>query len=135
MRFLFSVLFLLGASSAFAVDFVPGIAVTDAGRIADSSATRFFAFYIPADTDPNSVSADVQKNLLGAAKGKVGLAIIGPDYALNAKILLAALEAAPTGSLAGATIFYVNGGDAEEALSSAAAIAGAIFRSTKYSGK
>jgi hypothetical protein len=96
---------------------------------------RFFVFYIPADTAPDSVSADLQKNLSGAAKEKVGLAIIGPDYALNAKILQSALEAAPSGSLAGATILYVNGGEEVEALSNAAALAGATFRSTRYSGK
>lgn len=131
----FFLLFILITHSAFAVDFIPSIAANDAGKMLASDAMEFFVFYIPAETSPDSVSAEIKNNLSSAAKNKVGLAIIGPDYALNAEILQSALDAAPSGSLTGATIVYVNGGETTETLNRAASVAGATFRATQYSGE
>ena len=135
MRLLLGGVLLSAVAIAFAAEFVPGIAVRDAGRIADAEAPKMYAFYIPAGTAPESVATTIQKNLTDAAKAKAALAIIGPDFSLNAKILGGVLQTVPNGSLQGATILYVNGGEDVEELAKAAAAAGATFRSTKYSGK
>jgi hypothetical protein len=120
---------------AVAGQFVPGVAVSDAGKIADEKRQEFFAYFIPAGSASESTSAEVSKHLSGAAKAKANLAVFGPDYALNAKILKGALQGAAKGSLDGATILYVNGGEDVEELKSLATVAGAAFRSTAYSAQ
>lgn len=134
IRFLLAGMIALLATPGLAADFVPGIAVHDAGKIADPEATQFFAFYIPAGTLPETVVADIKKNLVQAARTQASLAIIGPDYALNAKILGGVLQSAPEGLLKGARILFVNGGEDVDELGRLAARAGASFRATKYSG-
>jgi hypothetical protein len=135
MRTLLCIVFFVFASSALAVDFVPGVAVNSAGKIADADKTKFSAYYIPAGTKPDAVLKDVRMSLAQAAQEKANLAIIGPDYALNAAILKAALQGAPKGILQGATILLVNGGEDTQDLTAAAALAGAAFRATPYSAE
>jgi hypothetical protein len=135
MRLLLAGALLFVASVGFAADFPPEIAVEDAGSIADPAALQFNAFYIPAGTPPAAVTDDIKKALVVAASAKGSLAIIGPDYALNARILGGILQTAPKDLLKGATILFVNGGEDTEELKKVAAAAGAIFRAAKYSGK
>ena len=135
MRFLLAGALLVVLSVGFAAEFQPGIAVSDAGSIADPGASKFNAFYIPAGTSPADVFDSIKKALVEAAIAKGSLAIIGPDYALNAKILGGILQTAPKDLLKGATILFVNGGEDTEELKKVATAAGAIFRATKYSGK
>lgn len=135
MRPLLAVALLVVAGTGVAADFKPGIAVNDAGSIADPDSSKFNAFYIPAGTPPADVTDQIKKSLVEASIAKSGLAIIGPDYALNAKILGDILHTAPKGLLKGATILFVNGGEDTEELKKAASAAGAVFRATKYSGK
>jgi hypothetical protein len=135
MRTLLCIVFFLFTSSAQAADFVPGIAVASAGKIADPDKSRFSAYYIPAGTKPDAVLTDVRMSLAQAAHEKANLAVIGPDHALNGVILKAALQGAPKGVLQGATILFVNGGEDTQDLNAAAALAGAAFRATPYSPK
>jgi hypothetical protein len=123
------------AGAAFAADFVPGIAVNDAGKLVDPETSRFFVFYIPAGTAPDAVAANIKNNLVQASKTHASLGIIGPDYSLNAKILGGILQSTPEGLLQGASILLVNGGEDVEELKTLAARAGATFRATAYSGK
>ncbi len=123
------------AGAASAADFVPGIAVTDASKLVEPGSSRFFVFYIPANTAPEEVVADIKNNLVQAARTHASLGIIGPDYSLNAKILGSVLQTAPEGLLRGASILFVNGGENVEELKAVAERAGATFRATKYSGK
>ena len=135
MRFFVGVLLFVIGGVVFAGEFVPGVAVADAGNITDPGKDKFYAFYIPAGTSLESILPEMMKNLSQAAKAKANLAVIGPDYTLSAKILKTAFQAAPKSSLEGATVLYVNGGESVDDLKSAAAPTGAIFRATKYSGK
>jgi hypothetical protein len=81
------------------------------------------------------VSADIKTNLVQAARSHASLGIIGPDYLLNAMILKDILRTAPEGLLKGACILFVGGGEDVDELKAAAERTGAVFRSTKYSGK
>ena len=133
MRTLLCIVFFLFTSSALAADFVPGIAAGNAGKIADPNENKFTVYCIPAGTKPDAVLKDVRMSLAQAAQEKANLAIIGPDYALNAAILKAALQGAPKAILQGATILLVNGGEDTQDLNAAAALASAAFRATPYS--
>lgn len=127
--------FAVFAGAAVAADFVPGIAVNDAGKLVEPGTSKFFVFYIPAGTSPEAVDTDIKKNLFQAAKTHASVGIIGPDYSLNARILGGLLQSAPRGLLEGATILLVNGGEDVEELKTLAERAGATFRVTKYSGQ
>lgn len=123
------------AGAAAAADFVPGIAANDASKIVEPGTSKFFVFYIPANTAPEAVVADIKNSLVQAAKTRASLGIIGPDYSLNAKILGGILQTAPEGLLQGASILFVNGGEDVQELKTVAERAGATFRATKYSGR
>ncbi len=121
---------------ALALEFNPGIAIGAAGRIADSDKTTFITSFIPANSTVDSTVPVISKELLNAAKTKNNLAIIGPNYQLNALILKAALQGLPDGSLEGATILYV--GDGKEDITNlgiSALMKGAILRSAVYADK
>lgn len=137
MHIAFRTLLLMGvlvAGAAIAAEFVPGVAANDAGRIADADSKKFFAMYIPAGTSPESILPDIETNLRDGARAKAQMAIIGPDFDLNAKLVKTALRRVPRGALAGLTILLVNGGEDSADILAEAASAGAVFRATKYSG-
>lgn len=131
---LLTALFLVIAGCATTNEYRPVIALNDAARIADPD-KKFLAFYIPAYSPSDAATTELSKDLLGAAKTKANLAVVGPDSALTARILRAALLSVSKGSLEGVTILYVGENDGIEELKSASLNAGANFRATKYSGK
>jgi hypothetical protein len=115
--------------------YTPGIAVNDAGKIADADKEEIFAYYIPANSPFDSTASKLSENLLGAAKAKANLAVFGPDSVLTTKILKTALQSSAKSSLEGVTILYVGENYGIEELKAASLSAGANFRATNYSGK
>jgi len=129
MRALLQVLLLLTVSLAYADEFVPSIAVSNARSVADRDKKQLFVDFVHPDTTPDRVT----RFLTQAAKDKACIAILGPDYALNATILKGAFQGAAKGSLKGATVIVVNDGEDIEDLRNAAALTGATVRATRYS--
>lgn len=127
-------LFLL-VSPAYADEFIPEVAASDAAKISDKDKTSLYLTVVPANAKEGPTIAVLAKKIIAAAKAKANLAVIGPDADLTARLLFVALQVASKESLEGATILYV--GDAEQAslLEMAAMESGAIIRATDYSGK
>lgn len=127
-------LFLL-ASSVFAEEFIPNVAVNDATKISDQDKQQFYVTVVPANSDLGSTVAVLTKKFIATAKAKANMAVIGPDPDLNARILLVTLQVAASDSLKGATILYVGDIKYADDLQTAALGSGAVIRTTKYSGK
>jgi len=123
----------LNLNFALADEFNPGIAVGAAATIADSNKSAFVTSFIPANAKVESTVPVLTKALLNAAKTKNNLAIIGPNYKINALILNTALQNLPDQSLDGATILYVvDSNEDTTSLGITALMKGAILRSTVY---
>lgn len=134
--YLLSLIISLYFNFALADEFNPGMAIGAAATIADSNNSAFTASFIPANATVESIVPVLTKALLNAAKTKNNLAIIGPNYKLNALVLNTALQNLPDQSLVGATILYVGNDNEDTAtLEIAALMKGAILRSTVYPHK
>jgi hypothetical protein len=114
--------------------FDQNLAVQDAGRMVDSGAVEFFAYFVPARTNEGKTVAALSRHLSEAAHARAALAVIGPDSSVTARLLGSALKAAAPGSLQGAILIFVGEVEHAEALKEKARVAGVDFRSTTYSG-
>lgn len=129
---------LLTSSSVFAVDstsFNRNAAIQTAGNLVDKNKTIFFAFYIPADAYFPTTSISLVGNLQDSSKKNGSLAIIGPDYSLNYKLLKSALEITDDASLKGSQIIFIGDNANFDELSGLAKKAGASFNASTCCGK